>query len=704
MANWATLKADIAAVIKANGNKEITGMILQSALNSIISNIGENATFKGIATPTTVPGTPDGNVFYLCNEAGTYTNFNGIILDGNTTKILKNTKNGWIYENTEIVTRTGLDTFTEDMATKQLVSDKTLIQGGTVNFINNPLWKFGANELTQNAKDDYAIIESDSNNYFNYLGRCIKLSSVEVKGLKDWRITANIITARSGQKIKVVAEIFVRNLNGGCTISTISSDFIAGGDLALKNGMNIYTCTFNYDGSSKIDIFMPMNLASNIGVELYIGRIFIGHDGNGNVFGDNNKDYITAIKKYGRDELADNPFGSTSGIATNINPATEAGVLSHIHYRSENGGMAKFGVGIVDQRSIAVIRKIFEVNTVVGLNELDVLSNKIDINMGEQLFVYMQATGNPLFGISMYESDVTILYNSTNPASPIYGIGSTYGGYIELSWTVSKIDELYYAPNYKFSKLEEKETELSKQVNSFISTADLKTDIFTGNKYKLRVQNGVLNVIPQRFKNVVCLGNSLAQYPSSPPLWWGGGMAAYQQSEDWVHVLQAGLRVKEPTATCTPIPNIRWEFDQAATVLSAMDAYLLPNTDLLVFQLGENISSTVVSSIQDAFKTLVLYCATKCPNAEIIITGTFWVSEIIDTALQNVAIELGLTFVKKSQLDTAENKSFVGAIVKGIDGLEHVVNENGVAAHPNSLGHKKIANLILKSIGYSEVI
>lgn len=75
MANWSDLKAAVAKVIKANGNQEITGAVLQNALNNIISNVGENASFAGVATPTTNPGTPDGNVFYIAYTAGNYVNF-----------------------------------------------------------------------------------------------------------------------------------------------------------------------------------------------------------------------------------------------------------------------------------------------------------------------------------------------------------------------------------------------------------------------------------------------------------------------------------------------------------------------------------------------------------------------------------------------------------------------------------------------------
>ena len=83
MAKWSDLKAAIANIIKTNGNQEITGQLLQNVLNNIVSSVGENAAFAGIATPTTNPGAPDGNVFYLATEAGTYANFNGIeIKDG----------------------------------------------------------------------------------------------------------------------------------------------------------------------------------------------------------------------------------------------------------------------------------------------------------------------------------------------------------------------------------------------------------------------------------------------------------------------------------------------------------------------------------------------------------------------------------------------------------------------------------------------
>jgi hypothetical protein len=80
MANYATLKAAINAVIKANGNKEITGTVLNETLTAMVNSLGADYQFAGVATPSTNPGTPDQNVAYLASQAGTYTNFNAVVL------------------------------------------------------------------------------------------------------------------------------------------------------------------------------------------------------------------------------------------------------------------------------------------------------------------------------------------------------------------------------------------------------------------------------------------------------------------------------------------------------------------------------------------------------------------------------------------------------------------------------------------------
>lgn len=81
MADWSNLKSSVASIIRTNDNNEITGQALQDVLNNIISNLGANAQFAGVATPETTPGTPDGDVFYLAGKAGVYSNFSQITLE-----------------------------------------------------------------------------------------------------------------------------------------------------------------------------------------------------------------------------------------------------------------------------------------------------------------------------------------------------------------------------------------------------------------------------------------------------------------------------------------------------------------------------------------------------------------------------------------------------------------------------------------------
>ena len=104
MAKWSDLKAAIAQIIKTNGNQEITGQLLQNVLNNIVSSVGENSTFAGIAIPSTNPGTPDGNIFYLAASAGTYANFSGIEIAIGEAVILE-WKGSWTKKVTGFITQ-----------------------------------------------------------------------------------------------------------------------------------------------------------------------------------------------------------------------------------------------------------------------------------------------------------------------------------------------------------------------------------------------------------------------------------------------------------------------------------------------------------------------------------------------------------------------------------------------------------------------
>ena len=51
MANWSNLKTAISNVVKSNGIQGITGDSLQSVMLNMVTKLGENYMFAGVATP-----------------------------------------------------------------------------------------------------------------------------------------------------------------------------------------------------------------------------------------------------------------------------------------------------------------------------------------------------------------------------------------------------------------------------------------------------------------------------------------------------------------------------------------------------------------------------------------------------------------------------------------------------------------------------
>lgn len=85
MANYTNLKNIIDQYITTNGQGDITGAILNGVLKSIVNSIGAEFLFAGVAEPTTNPGSPDQNVFYIAIKGGTYTNFGNVVIPNGIT-------------------------------------------------------------------------------------------------------------------------------------------------------------------------------------------------------------------------------------------------------------------------------------------------------------------------------------------------------------------------------------------------------------------------------------------------------------------------------------------------------------------------------------------------------------------------------------------------------------------------------------------
>jgi len=155
MANYATLKAAIQEVIKTNGNNEITGALLQQSLLAMINSLGGGYQYVGIATPTTNPGTPDQNVFYLASVGGTYTNFGSLVVnDGEVVALVYN--GSW---------------------SKQVTGAATEVQMLVLNELINALSFAYNDELGLSIKQVVTHDKFVNNGYINQLGTLITNSN-----------------------------------------------------------------------------------------------------------------------------------------------------------------------------------------------------------------------------------------------------------------------------------------------------------------------------------------------------------------------------------------------------------------------------------------------------------------------------------------------------------------------------------------------
>ena len=179
MGTYEELKAAIQQVIRTNGNNEITGALLQNALLSIVNVVGANATFAGIATPNTNPGTADQNVFYLATEAGTYVNFGGIEINMGEAVILSNKTGNWVKTTSGFATQQQLTELESEVGDRiEVYEDAVRLDEEDLYICDkkgNIVARIGANgieaagfgssdmETIKNGKDDFKITDSRGN-------------------------------------------------------------------------------------------------------------------------------------------------------------------------------------------------------------------------------------------------------------------------------------------------------------------------------------------------------------------------------------------------------------------------------------------------------------------------------------------------------------------------------------------------------------
>ena len=219
MKDYSALKREIQTYIRTNNNQEITGEVLQNVLVSIVSNVGENAGFGGIAKKTTSPGTPDGPVFYFATEQGVYPNFGGLEIEReNTLNIIYNTEDGWdalflgnLVPNEEVEdfrTFKHLENMRFEEASEYCATFDNIIEkigGGAIRFSKPVIFTFSSLGTEQGMIINlpsssrmivqYAFTKGNANSGFSHRLIQYDLASLTITNVGEWKPISSLIPA-----------------------------------------------------------------------------------------------------------------------------------------------------------------------------------------------------------------------------------------------------------------------------------------------------------------------------------------------------------------------------------------------------------------------------------------------------------------------------------------------------------------------------
>lgn len=151
------------------------GGVLTDIVDKIATILG--ATYMGVATPTTAPIVPDGNIFYIASQPGTYPNFNGISVNQGEIAIFTFGDNTWTKTEVPINLSDGSVTFEKlDASLKEAIRNIELLSSGESPLI---VGKIDVSELDWVISDIVSICRAEKPL------RYIVLSSSYVVGVLD---------------------------------------------------------------------------------------------------------------------------------------------------------------------------------------------------------------------------------------------------------------------------------------------------------------------------------------------------------------------------------------------------------------------------------------------------------------------------------------------------------------------------------------
>lgn len=258
---------------------------------------------------------------------------------------------------------------------------------------------------------------------------------------------------------------------------------------------------------------------------------------------------------------------------------------------------------------------------------------------------------------------------------------------------------------------------MGKQANKFVKDKNLQSWMTSKQKGKELIFGAILcgiflgiGCVPQRVQacepadgsyDYLAIGNSITKHPLKE-YWWGEwGMAATKPENDYYHIISSMIQENCANSTTNVTYLLNWEElpsgDMKTAGLSELDDYLNEGLDLVTIQLGDNISD--YTYITQDYENMVSYIRQNCPDAQIILVGNFWLNDECDNAKMQVASLHDLAYVDLTPI--TNERTALGTIVYGDDGLLHVIEHDGVSQHPNDKAMRYIAEQIISYMDFT---
>ncbi len=191
----------------------------------------------------------------------------------------------------------------------------------------------------------------------------------------------------------------------------------------------------------------------------------------------------------------------------------------------------------------------------------------------------------------------------------------------------------------------------------------------------------------------LCVGNSLTLHGKCD-YWWGEwGMAASAAENDYFHQL-GSLLAQDANVIGRGVNFSVWELNDhdRSEALQLLDPYLARGLDLIVLQVGENV--TVFPTFEQDYVELIEYVRAHCPEAKVVVMGQYRFNPGRQEAKINASAKTGVPFISLDDSQGGDFDGVIGTMVQGEDGQTHKIEHPGVAMHPGDKGMRTMAEKI----------